>query len=84
LVFEGDAFLVVFHEPSFRGSVVREDLEMVLRDELNTRSTWRFKARMRPMRANIVEPSDVATRIKASTAACYSSASCSAFGSLVM
>ena len=37
-----------------------------------------------PMRANIVGPSDVATRINASIAACHSAASCSAFGSLVM
>jgi hypothetical protein len=29
LVFEGDAFLVVFHEPSFRGIFARKDLEMV-------------------------------------------------------
>jgi hypothetical protein len=31
-----------------------------LRDELNSRSTWRFSARMTPMRANIVGPPDVA------------------------
>jgi hypothetical protein len=36
------------------------------------------------MRANIVGPPDVATRIKASIAACHSGASCSAFGSFVM
>jgi hypothetical protein len=47
---------------------------------LNTRSTWRFNARMTPIRANIVGPPDVATRIKASIAACHSAASCSAFG----
>jgi hypothetical protein len=29
LVLEGDAFLVVFHEPSFRGIFARKDLEMV-------------------------------------------------------
>jgi hypothetical protein len=36
---------------------------------------------MIPMRANIVGPPDVATRIKASIAACHSAASCSGFGS---
>ncbi len=44
----------------------------------------RFKARMTPMRANIVGPPDVAARINASMAACHSGASCSALGSLVM
>jgi hypothetical protein len=39
---------------------------------------------MMPMRANIVGPPDVATRIKASIAACHSAALCSALGSLVM
>src|SRR5437660_12251731 len=39
---------------------------------------------MTPIRANIVGPPDVATRIKASIAACHSAAWCSAFGSLVM
>jgi len=39
---------------------------------------------MMPMRANIVGPPDVATRIKAPIAACHSWASCSAFGSFVM
>ena len=39
---------------------------------------------MTPMRANIVGLPDVATRIKASMAACHSAASCSAFGSFVM
>src|SRR5881275_2674462 len=43
-----------------------------------------FNARMTPIRANIVGPPDVATRIKASIAACHSAAWCSAFGSLVM
>jgi len=38
---------------------------------LNTRSTRRFIARMTPIRANIVGPPDVATRIKASMAACH-------------
>ena len=33
---------------------------------------------------NIVGPPSVATRIRASIAACYSGAPCSAFGSLVM
>jgi hypothetical protein len=51
---------------------------------LNTRSRWRFKARMIPMRANIVGPPDVATRIKASIAACHSWASCSTLESRVM
>jgi hypothetical protein len=44
----------------------------------------RFNARMIPIRANIVGPPDVATRIKASMAACHSAASCSAFLSFVM
>jgi hypothetical protein len=39
---------------------------------------------MMPIRANIVGPPDVATRINASIAACHSAASCSAFGSFVM
>jgi hypothetical protein len=30
-----------------------------LREELNTRSTWRFNARMTPIRANIVGPPSV-------------------------
>jgi len=51
---------------------------------LIARDRWRFNARMTPIRANIVGPPDVATRIKASIAACHSAASCSAFGSLVM
>jgi hypothetical protein len=42
----------------------------------------RFNARMMPMRANIVGPPDVATRIKASMAACHSAASCSGFRKL--
>jgi hypothetical protein len=37
-----------------------------------------------PIRANIVGPPSVATRIKASIAACHSAAVCSDFGSLVM
>jgi hypothetical protein len=40
-----------------------------LRDELNTRSTFRFNARMTPMRANIVGPPRD-TSISASIAAC--------------
>src|SRR5258705_13616120 len=36
------------------------------------------------MRANVVGPPDVATRINASIAACHSAAPCSAFGSFVM
>src|SRR5258708_29201257 len=39
---------------------------------------------MMPMRANIIGPPDLATRINASIAACHSWASCSAFGSVVM
>jgi hypothetical protein len=39
---------------------------------------------MTPMRANIVGPPEVATRINASIAACHSWASCSAFGRFVM
>jgi hypothetical protein len=54
-----------------------------LRDELKTRSARRFKARMMPMRANIVGPPSVATKIRASIAACHSAAVCSAFGSFV-
>jgi len=42
-----------------------------LTGRLNTRSTWRFNALMMPMRANIVGPPDVATRINASNAACH-------------
>jgi hypothetical protein len=44
----------------------------------------RFKALMTPMRANIVGPPSVATKISASIAACHSEAVCSAFGSFVM
>jgi hypothetical protein len=40
-----------------------------------TRSRWRFKAIMTPMRANIVGPPDVATRIRLSIAACHSAVS---------
>jgi pimeloyl-ACP methyl ester carboxylesterase len=36
------------------------------RDALKTRSTWRFNALMTPMRANIVGPPSVATKIRAS------------------
>src|SRR5437588_8641900 len=40
-----------------------------LREGLNSRTWWpRFNARMTPIRANIVGPPDVATRIKASIA----------------
>ena len=53
-----------------------------LRSGLNSRTLWRFKALMTPMRASIVGPSDdSATRIKTSTAVCHSSICCSAFGS---
>jgi hypothetical protein len=55
-----------------------------LREELNVRSRFRFNALMTPMRANIVGPPNVATRIKTSIAVCHSAASCSAFGSLVI
>jgi hypothetical protein len=55
-----------------------------LRDVSNSRSTWRFNALMTPMRANIGGPSCSATSNSASIAACHSSVSCSAFGSLVM
>ena len=48
------------------------------RVESNVRSTFRFKALTTSMRANIVGPPDVATRISASIAACHSWASCSA------
>jgi hypothetical protein len=37
------------------------------------RSTWRFNARVTPIRANVLGPPDVATRIEASIAACHSS-----------
>jgi hypothetical protein len=43
-----------------------------------------FSARIIPIRASIVGPSFVATRIKACIAAYHSGASCSAFGSFVM
>jgi hypothetical protein len=39
---------------------------------------------MTPIRANIIGPPSVATRINASIAACHSGASCSALDSLVM
>jgi hypothetical protein len=39
---------------------------------------------MTPMRANIIGPPSVATRIKASIADCHSVVMCSAFGSLVI
>jgi hypothetical protein len=53
------------------------------RDGSNTRSTCRFSALMTLIRANIVGPPSVATRIRASIAACHSAASCSALGSFV-
>jgi len=46
------------------------------RDGSNTRSTWRFNARITPIRANMVGPSCSATSISACIAACHSSASC--------
>src|SRR5258708_4320891 len=45
---------------------------------------WRVNVFMTPIRANIVGPPSVATRIRASVAVCDSSASCSALGSFVM
>src|SRR5229473_2678974 len=55
-----------------------------LREESNSRTTFRFNALMTPMRANIVGPSCSATSNSACIAACHSSASCSALGSSVM
>jgi hypothetical protein len=43
-----------------------------------------FNARMTPIRASIVGPPSVATKIKASIAVCHSAVVCSDFGSLVM
>jgi hypothetical protein len=40
---------------------------------IETRSTWRSRARMTPMRANIVGPPSDTTSIKAPIAACHSS-----------
>jgi hypothetical protein len=40
------------------------------RPELNTRSMWRFNARMTPIRANMVGPPSSARRSSASIAAC--------------
>ena len=54
------------------------------RDGSNTRSTWRFNALRTPMRANIGGPSCSATSNNGCIAACHSSASYPAFGSLVM
>ncbi len=51
---------------------------------LNSRMWWRFNARMMPIFANITGPPSVATRIKASIAACHSGVMCSAFGSLAI
>src|SRR5258706_9901565 len=67
-----------------RSSVLRQPILCTYRQEsvsqglsaANTRSTWRFKALMTPIRANIVGPPDVVTRINASMAACHSWASC--------
>ncbi len=55
-----------------------------LQSRSNSRTWQRFNARMTPMRANIVGPPDVATRIKASIAAYHSAVACSALGSFVM
>jgi hypothetical protein len=55
-----------------------------LRSGLNSRTMFRFKARITPILANMVGPPTVATRINASIAVCHSGAVCSAFDSLVM
>ena len=41
----------------------------------NTRATWRFSAFMTPIRANIVGPPCVATKMRASIAGCHSAVS---------
>jgi len=55
-----------------------------LRDELNTRSTFRLRALSMPMRACISGPRSSAAMISASTAVCHASRFCSAFGSFMM
>ena len=55
-----------------------------LRDELNTRSTFRLRALSMPMRACIKGPRFSAAMISASTAVCHASRFCSAFGSFMM
>ncbi len=55
-----------------------------LRDELNTRSTFRLSALSTPMRAIMVGPLSSTTRSRASTAAYHSSRSCSALESFMM
>ena len=62
---------------SFRGC-------LSLRDALNTRSTCRLITLITPIRAHNGGPPCSATSNSASIAACRSSASCSAMGSLVM
>jgi hypothetical protein len=54
------------------------------RDGSNTRSTWRFRALITPIRANMVGPPRSATSMSASIAACHSGRSDSFFGRLVM
>ena len=54
-----------------------------LRDGLNTRSTFRFSARIIPMRAIMVGRPSSTTRSRALTAVCHASRFCSAFRSLV-
>src|SRR5450631_2701753 len=55
-----------------------------LRDESNSRSMFRFKALMIPMRAIMAGPFFSATRIRHSIAACHSPRFCSALGSFMM
>src|SRR5713226_7000966 len=55
-----------------------------LRDGSNVRSTLRFNALDRPMRAIMIGPLSSTTRSRASTAACHSSCICSATGSFWM
>ena len=62
----------------------RRSLASSLRSALKTLSTFRLSARNTPIRANIVGPPDVVTKIRASIAACHSWDSCSAFDSFVI
>jgi hypothetical protein len=57
---------------------------MLFPDSLNSRTWPRFKARMTPIRANIIEPPRSATRISAAMAACHSGRADSSSGSEVM
>jgi hypothetical protein len=56
--------------------ILRFPQSLSLRSVLNTRSTWRFKARMTTMRAIMIGPLSSTTRSRASTAACHSSRFC--------